>query len=106
MPDRADLIAATLLVLPTVPVLPLLVVVAGWVVAGLLLSDDRVVTVAPAAAALLAEEAAGVAVTGTVVVDVDTEVPVAVGCSDDADLYEQKTYNGRFLDQELNKFLI
>ena len=47
------------------------------------------VTVAPAAAALLAEEAAGVAVTGTVVVDVDTEVPVAVGCSDDADLYKQ-----------------
>ena len=47
------------------------------------------VTVAPAAAALLAEEAAGVAVTGTVVVDVDTEVPEAVGCSDDADLYKQ-----------------
>ena len=64
------------------------------------------VTVAPAAAALLAEEAAGVAVTGTVIVVVDTEVPVTVGCSDDADLYEQKSYNGRFLDQELNKFLI
>ena len=59
------------------------------------------VTVAPAV--LLVEEAAGVAVTGTVVVDVDTEVPVAVGCSDDADLYEQKTYNGCFLVLELNK---
>ena len=47
------------------------------------------VTVAPAAAELPVEEAAGVAVTGTVVVDVDTEVPVTVGCSDDADLYKQ-----------------
>ena len=46
------------------------------------------VTVAPAAAALFVEEAAGVAVTGTVVVVVDTDVPVAVGCSDDADLYK------------------
>ena len=46
------------------------------------------------------------AVTGTVVVDVDTEVPVTVSCSDDADLYEQKTYNGRFLVLVLNKILM